>query len=57
MIGWYIAAGILGLILLLLLLPVRVRLRYDGEVFLWIGYGFVMIPILPEKDTPLIPGK
>lgn len=48
MIGWYIAAGILGLILLLLLLPVRVRLRYDGEVFLWIGYGFVMIPILPE---------
>lgn len=50
MIGWYIAAGILGLILLLLLLPVRVRLRYDGEVFLWIGYGFVMIPILPEKE-------
>ena len=40
MIGWYITGGILGLILLLLLLPIRIKLQYEEELYLWIGYAF-----------------
>ena len=35
MIGWYIAAGILGLILLLLLLPVAGMFSFDSLKFIF----------------------
>ncbi len=50
MIGWYITGGILGLILLLLLLPIRIKLQYEEELYLWIGYAFFNIPILPAEE-------
>lgn len=56
----YILLGVLGLILLLLLLPVRVGLRYQQDLRVWVGYGPVKFRIYPsrrEKETVQRKGK
>ncbi len=45
----YILLGVLGLILLLLLLPVRVGLRYQEDLRVWVGYGPVRFRIYPSR--------
>ena len=45
----YIILGILLFLLVLLLLPVKIRLEYDNDLKLWVGYTFIYIQLVPKK--------
>lgn len=45
----YIISGILLFLLILLLLPVRIRLEYDNDLRLWVGYTFLNFQVIPSK--------
>ena len=47
----YVLLGLVLLLLFLLLLPVRARVRYDGTLRLWAGYGPVNLKLLPKKEN------
>ena len=46
----YIILGILGFIILLLICPIRIRIVYDGELRLRLGYLFLNFNILPKEE-------
>lgn len=45
----YIILGIIAFILILLFLPLRVKIEYDGDMKLKLGYAFLNFTILPQK--------
>ena len=45
----FVFLGILLLVFFLLLLPVRVRIRYDGVLRIWIGIGTFSFSVFPLK--------
>ena len=45
----YIILGILAFILILLMLPFRVKVEYEDEVHIRIGFAFLNFTVLPQK--------
>lgn len=55
MTGWQIFLLVIGVLALLLALPVRVWLRYDGQLAVRVSYlffGATVVPAPPKKEKP-----